>query len=124
MAVNFRKAKQRNACFQACLISILDREDIPHVFDDRPSEEAWTEIRTWLRNMLNINLLLIPTKEDPRELMREINPFIDYILIGGTVYGDHSIVCCGSGKEFDPSWYPAKFDRPTATGYYLIGLLI
>lgn len=108
-------------CIRACIETILDRDDVPHFFDGRPTEAAWRDLRFWLAEHKKF-IAVFPT-EDHAGLMKENNPDIPYILLHGTLRGDHAVVCKNGEKIHDPAWYRCGEMNPHSLGFYIIVII-
>jgi len=118
-------------CIRACIATILDRDDVPHVFDNRIIKDgkvdqdlvilAWIELRAWLRTYKK-TIALFPS-DDHAESMRMNNEGIPYILLCGTFRGDHCVICQDGNLIHDPGWYRSEITGPLSAGYYIIGIV-
>lgn len=110
-------------CIRACIATLIDRDDVPHVFDGRSALQAWRDIRAYLAG-LNKTLFLFPVIEfDPHELMKNNNSEIPYMLLGATVRGDHAVICRDGKVVHDPSWYKSDIIKPGSVGFWVIGII-
>lgn len=108
-------------CIRACIASILDRDDVPHVFDGRPPLDAWKDLRAWLTTQNKI-IAVFPV-DDHAGFMRENNPGVPYILLHGTLRGDHAVICRDGEIIHDPAWYRCGVAGPHSLGFYIIAIL-
>lgn len=123
MVLEFRKCKERDSCLAACISSLLDRDDVPHFFDGRSSEEAWVELRKWVRSQ-DRELVLFPYEEDPRPMMKDMMNENYYILMCDNGHGDHAVICKGDEKVFDPGWITSPICGPMRAGFWLVGVIV
>ena len=88
-------------CVRACLATLTDDDGIPHVFDERPPEESWKQIRAYLAT--KGKKLLVFTLESLED-MAETNPDIPYMLLGKQVFGGlHAVVGMNGKILHDPA---------------------
>lgn len=110
-------------CIRACIATLIDRDDVPHTFDDRNTEEAWRSLRSYLKSQ-GKNVALFPYDDaDPLSYMLEVNSGIPYMLMGssqGKV--NHAVVCCDGKIIHNPS-YIAMTD-PLIEGFYIICVIV
>jgi len=105
-------------CIRACIATILNRDDVPHVFDGRPYLDAWRSLRDWL-SIIGKTIAVFPAA-DHKEFMTENNPGVPYILLHGTLRGDHAVLCRNGEKIHDPAWYRCGEMNPHSLGFYII----
>lgn len=106
-------------CVKACIATLIDRDDVPHVFDDRPPIESWEQIRAYLKS-IGYNLFAMDTEEDPRPYMAKNNPDVAYLLLCSNRDGNHAVVCVGEELVHDPNWYKTAIVGPTNAGVYFL----
>ena len=117
--MNFRLCKTNDDCIRACLSTLLDRDDVPHLFDGRDSVESWKELRKWL-STLNKTLALFPV-DDHETFMRENNENVTYILLAQTINNnDHAVVCKNGEIIHDPAWIKSPITNYHSIGCYII----
>lgn len=109
-------------CIRACLATMLNRDDVPHLYDGRPFDIFWRDLRLWLQVMAGKTISLFMT-ENHAEYMRELNPDIAYLLLCNSMSGDHAIVCRNGERIHDPAWYRAAEYKPHSIGCYVIGII-
>lgn len=119
--VDHQPPKTHGDCVAACIRSLLDRDDVPHVFDDRPVLDSWSVLRSWLAG-IGKTIAIFPT-DDHESFMRENNPGIPYILFHSTGETDHVVICKDGKKYHDPAWWKVGIVGPTSQGYYVIGII-
>lgn len=107
-------------CIAACIRTILDRDDVPHCFDGRPTEQAWIDLRAWLAEQGKCIALF--ASESHVEIMRQ-NPDIQYILLHATHRGDHAIICRDGAVVHDPAWSRSEIAGAHSMGVYVIGII-
>lgn len=110
-------------CIRACIATLTDDDDVPHVFDSREAEECWLDLRNYLagRNKF-LAILVVP---DPFEFMEENNQNIAYMLICKTQKGENHAVVCKNGKiVHDPAYYKSEITGPPEPGEdWFIGIV-
>lgn len=117
--MNFRMCTAKEDCIRACVGTLIDRDDVPHVFDTRPAEEAWAELRAWLES--HKKALYIFAAEDHAEFMRVNNPDLPYILLAKNGRGeDHAVICRNGQVIHDPAWYKSAIVGHHSSGFYYI----
>jgi hypothetical protein len=101
---------------------MIDRDDVPHTFDDANNEEGWRSLRSYLKSQ-GKNIALFAIDDDPHEHMRDNNPSIPYMLMGsGSRKVNHAVVCCDGKIIHNPS-YIAMTD-PLIEGFYIICVIV
>lgn len=116
-------------CVRACIATLLDRDDVPHVFkgadirQEKNMMAAWAELRKWMAEHKKF-LALFPA-EDHVDFMLSNNPDVPYILWCHTSDGNDHTVLCKNGKVIhDPAWYRSEIIGPlSTTGFYIIGIV-
>lgn len=108
-------------CISACIKTILDRDDVPHVFDGRPILDAWSQLRSWLQ-LFGKTIAIFPMDQHA-EFMAENNPGVIYVLFCGTNRGDHAVVCQDGQIIHDPAWYKAIITGHHSMGCYIVGIV-
>lgn len=110
-------------CVRACVATMIDRDDVPHVFDGRAFDKAWQDLRIWLRIMYGKTLSIFPT-EDHAEFMKENNPGTAYMLLcSASSGGDHAIICRDGARIHDPAWYKSAEYKQHSLGCYFICII-
>ncbi len=109
-------------CIRACIGTMLDRDDVPHVFDARPPEQAWVALRAWLATIKK-SLFIFPAEDDPREWMKENNPDVPYFLMCSSGGEDHMVIYINDKLYHNPSWYHYAIDGPLKNGFWVIGII-
>ena len=108
-------------CIRACIATMIDRDDVPHVFDGRPPENAWAALRAYLKS---IKLTLFVTDIlEPFEYMAINNPDIPYMLLCQSGGVNHAIVCRGGEVVHNPAWYKQAVSGPHSQGFYIVGII-
>lgn len=113
-------------CIRACIATLTDDDQVPHVFDKREPEESWHQIRSYLKS--KGKFLYLTGVEDLVVEFTENNPDMPYMLIcevkGG---GDHVMVCKNGKVIHDPAYYKKEIVGPPSagksTGKYVIGII-
>lgn len=100
---------------------MLDRDDVPHVFDGRAPETAWAALREWLKTINRV--LFVINSDEPRAFMALNNPGIPYMLLCSCGAEDHAVVCLNEKVFHDPAWYRAAITGPTSEGHFIIGII-
>ncbi len=109
-------------CVRACIATMIDRDDVPHVFDSRPILTSWSQIRGWLA-VHGKSLAIFPVEEHG-DFMRENNPGVPYILFCSAFRGgDHAVICKDGEVIHDPAWYRTAINGPHSMGCYVIGII-
>lgn len=118
-------------CIKACIGTILDRDDVPHVFDERiikdgkPDKDllilAWIRLRAWLRTLKKTVVLF--AVDEHAEMMTINNEGIPYILLCSTHRGDHAVICQNGNVIHDPGWYRSEIKGPLSAGCYVIAIV-
>lgn len=98
-----RMCNNNQDCIRACIATLTDDDNVPHVFDGRPPEESWAALRAYLASVGK--KLALFTMDDIND-MAENNPDIPYMLMGTTKYSDenHAVVGMNGKVVFNPSW--------------------
>lgn len=99
-------------CVSACISTMIDRDDVPHVYDGNCSpEEAWAELREYLK--IHKKNMVFFLSENPFEQMAGDNPDIIYMMLCTTERSTtHAVVCMGDNIIHDPSHIKARELRP------------
>ena len=108
-------------CYRACLASILElpTEEVSHFMWDGCEDtiEVRSRINSFLSkyNAISVAVPFDSTTDKPiRELMKECNPGVYYILTGISVNNvPHSVVCYEDTIVNDPAPEPIKFREHT-----------
>jgi len=108
-------------CIRACIATLLDRDDVPHVFDGRPAPDSWSELRAWLKS-INRTLFLVDVG-DPWEYMELNNPGVAFMLLCSTGSGDHAVICRNGKVVHDPAWYKTEIKGPHSVGVWIVGVI-
>lgn len=119
-------------CVAACIATMIDRDDVPHVFDNRVFTDgeidaekmlrAWNELRAWLAS--HGKFICMIATDDHAAIMVDNNPGIPYLLWHKTeAGGDHVVICKDGVKIHDPAWYRSAIGGPRGDGAYLIGII-
>jgi len=114
-------------CVRACVATLIDRDDVPHVFDSRPGEEAYAALREYLaQHGKNLFLVGLPDDLTLDEILQGLemnNPGMAYMLFCDSGGSNHAIVCA-NGKVFhDPNWYKQQITGPSSIGW-VIGVIV
>lgn len=109
-------------CIRACLATMLDRDDVPHVFDGRENEQSWYDLRAWLKSIKR-TLFIADLAENPFEFMGQNNPDIPYMLFCSSGNCDHAVVCEGNKVIHNPAWYKQKIDGPHSLGVWIVCII-
>lgn len=105
--MKFRKCKTNHNppysygdCLRACVASILDRDDVPHIFDQgRESEEAWSIMELYLET-LGYVMYVVPAKNF--KLYDQSEKLI-YLKTGLQNNNPHVVVCKGVEMIHNPT---------------------
>ena len=112
-------------CIRACLASLADDDDTPHLFGTHSSNEAWNAVQRYLKSK-GKNLILFPIEADknPFDFMLENNQEVPYMLLARTLTGDHAVLCINDEILRDPSVKgPQKIIGPHSSGFWIIGVV-
>ena len=104
-------------CIAACLRTMTDDDQVPHVFDSRPPEESWGELRAFFASKKKV-LSLFPI-DDPFEFMEINNPGTTYMLLCSNKDGNHAVVCRDGIITHDPAWYKTEIRGPLQNGLWI-----
>lgn len=105
-------------CIRACVATIIDRDDVPHVFDDDNIEEGWRSMRSYLASHGKF-MAIFAIDDEPHEFMRDNNANIPYILIGSSLGKvDHAVVCRDDRVIHDPGY--TAITQPHSQGFYVV----
>lgn len=115
-------------CMKACIDTILDRDDTPHVFDDRPGEEAWSIMREWLASIgYSPFITCFPGELSLEEFFEQIkvnNPNAVFMLLARTNTGeDHAVICENAEVVHNPAWVRQPIERPHSMGVWVVVVL-
>lgn len=121
--MNFRMATRKDDCIRACVETLIDRDDVPHVFGDRPPEESWAELRAWLE-VHRLSIFIMPC-EDHAEFMQAVNPGVPYMLLAQNNRGiNHAFICRDGQLIHDPAWYKSPIVGPCSSGSYYVCIIV
>lgn len=100
--MKFRMCQESNDCIRACVATLINRDDVPHVFGKHPNEEAWAELRAWLES--HGKYVFVAPVEEHAEFMNSTNHGIAYILLHQNARGeDHAVICRNGEVIHDPA---------------------
>ena len=109
-------------CIRACIATLTDDDEVPHVFNDkREPEESWKQLRCYLKSK---GKFLFLTSVDSLEDMAENNPGIPYMMICGTTNGNHAVLCQDGEIIHNPAYYKSEITGPPeGMKEYVIGFV-
>lgn len=114
-------------CVKACIDTILNRDDTPHLFNGGVPEEAWRELREWLKTLGYAPFLTgydgSMSFDEFKEHMNENNPDSVYMLFAQTGDTDHCVIFKGGEKIHDPSWSARLITGPHSFGEWIVIVL-
>lgn len=105
-------------CIRACIATLIDCDDVPHVFDERAAEDSWAALRSWLAAKHKV--LAVFSVDDHFEFMQSSNPGITYMLLCSIADGDHAVLCRDGKVVHDPAWYRTEIVGAHSCGHYLV----
>lgn len=108
-------------CVRACIATIINRDDVPHVFDDSNAEAGWSALRCYLAKV-GMSLALLQV-DDPWEFMENNNYGVPYMLLCQSSGMDHAVVCLNGKVYHDPAWYKTPITGPHSLGVWIIGIV-
>lgn len=110
-------------CIRACVASMTDDPNVPHVFDGRKEYLSWMALRNYLNTRkLSISLFTIDSMDD----MKTNNYGIPYMLMCSFKNdADHAVVCVNDKIIHDPAFKPNDIDdmNPHSSGFYIVGVI-
>lgn len=90
-------------CLRACIATIIQRNDVPHVMVPRATEHsAWSKLRKYL--FKNKKFILVKQVDDPWSIEGD-EPFI---LLCRTETGNHAVVVKNGQVFNDPAQQPKE----------------
>lgn len=108
-------------CIRACIATMIDRDDVPHVFDMRPVRLSWITLRKYLAKHGKF-IALFAIDNDHVSFMSAENEGVPYLLLGGSQHGDHAVVCI-SGKVVHNPDANTVITKRHSQGFYVIGII-
>lgn len=108
-------------CIRACIATMIDRDDVPHVFDDGNARAAWGCMRSYLA-LHGKFIALFAIDHSHAELMSGENNGVPYLLLGGTETGDHAVVCLNGEVIHNPD-VNSVITKPHSQGFYVVGII-
>lgn len=109
-------------CVRACVATLMQDENVPHVFGNHNNETSWKKLREYI-GLKGKKLALFPLDSDPFTFMGETNAGVQYILMGFNGSANHAVVCCGSKVLHNPST-SAIPNKPTEFGVWIVGVIL
>jgi len=117
-----RKCQSGSDCVRACVATLIDQDDVPHLFDGRAGEESWQAMREYLATK---GKKLAMFAVDDLETMAIDNPDIPYMLLCGVGENEnHAIVGMNGKVLFDPAWICRKLEKHTMYNCWIVCLII
>lgn len=109
-------------CVRACVATLTNDSEVPHVFQGQSSNVSWGLLRSYLKSKgLDIALCVV---DDPFEQIGELNPEIPYLLLCGTDYGDHAVICLNGKVWHDPAEPEVEIKGEHSSGFWVIGFVV
>lgn len=108
-------------CIRACVATMIDRDDVPHVFDDTNHRAGWACLRSYLASHGKF-IALFAIGHDHGEFMGAENDGVPYLLLGGSSHGDHAVVC-RSGEVIHNPDANTVITKRHSQGFYIIGVI-
>lgn len=108
-------------CIRACIATMIDRDDVPHVFDVRPVRLSWITLRKYLKQHGKF-IALFAIDHGYGEFMGAENDGVPYLLLGGTEQGDHAVVCVNGEVVHNPDANTVITKRHSQ-GFYVVGVI-
>ncbi len=113
--------KSYGDCIRACVATLTDDDNIPHVFDDREAEECWAELREYLATKGKFLAIFGLVNEHPFEFMKDTNKDVPYILLCQMETGeDHALLCKNDKIIHNPAYYKSAIKGPHSSGYWAL----
>lgn len=109
-------------CIRACVASLVDRDDVPHTYLGHGAEQAWSDLRSYLKK-LGKYLALFVVEGDVFEFMEINNPSIPYILLCRTENADHAVICKNGEIIHDPNTTPSEIVGEHSCGHWIVGII-
>jgi hypothetical protein len=110
-----RKGLNNRDCIAACLRTITDDDDVPHLFDGRPAQEAWKGLSEYFRKKKKD--LILESVDDPWTQYNEDEP---YVLLCRTLTGNHALVCLNGEVFSDPNKIKFPIVGPHSMGVWIV----
>ncbi len=109
-------------CIRACVATLIDRDDVPHVFDIRPVRLSWITLRKYLKQHGKF-IALFAIDQDHARFMTDENADVPYILLGSTESGGDHAVIYRDGKSIHNPSGDLPIVAPHSEGFYIIGIV-
>lgn len=118
-----RMCNNEQDCIRACIATLTDDDSVPHVFDGRPPEESWRDIRAYLAGR-GKKLALFPL--DEISFMAENNPDVPYMLLGTKKYTaeNHAVVGMNGKVIFDPSYASREMCKHKDFDCWIVAIIL
>lgn len=113
-------------CVRACVASVLERDDVPHFFENGDGDLAFDLMREYLsRHGLIPAYFPISGEAEFSEVgthMMEHYRDTTYLMFCSNRDGDHCVVGCNDKMIHDPGWYKTTLG-PHSSGVWIIIIL-
>ena len=118
-----RMCNNEKDCVRACVATLTDDDNVPHVFDEREPQKSWEALRSYLSS---VGKKLIIFTLDDLTFMAEVNPDIPYMLIGSKKYTgeSHAVVAMNDKVIFDPSWAARELIKHQEFDCWIIAIIL
>lgn len=111
-------------CVRACVATLIDRDDVPHTFDNRNVEQSWADLRAYLESN-GLNICINVFEDDPKEYMEVNNHNVYYILFGSNESKTHHcVIYRNSTCIHDPAYYKTPIVGPLDNGLYITAVIV
>lgn len=124
----FRACSTTTDCIRACIASLTDDDNVPHVFGvDIEAEKSWADLRHYLAS--KGRKLAMFAIADMNE-MAENNPGIPYMLIctTGLMRESHAVVGMDGKVIHDPAWNSRQIDKyrdaDSGEEFWIVGIVL
>jgi hypothetical protein len=120
--MKFRNCQTDSDCVRACLATLTDDDDVPHVFDGREAILAWQALRDYLATK---GKKLAAFCIDDLQYMAEENEGIPYMLLGKQVFGGlHAVVGMNGKVIHDPAAVKRDLTKHPETQSWIVFLVL
>lgn len=114
-------------CVRACVASLLERDDVPHFYEDGNGQAAFVRMREYLSQHGLIpayfDLSGEATLHDILETVKETYGNVEFLLFCRNRSGDHCVIGRGNEIVHDPAWYRTEIVGPHSMGVWIVILL-
>ena len=111
--------KSYGDCIRACVATLINEDDVPHVFGEQEPEESWRLLREYLAT--KGKFLAIFSTDETFEFMKENNRDVPYMLLCQMETGeDHALVCKNDKVIHNPAYYKSAIKGKHSCGFWII----